>query len=82
MKFPGNNTLSLEDGAVQEMFRKYAPAIFGDADARITKIATTGYPARLEITFTTDPDPMAAPPAPRIAADARLLPAAPEPALG
>lgn len=71
MKFPGINTLALEDAAVQNMLRNHAPAIFGDPAARITKIQTTGYPVRLEITFTTDPDPLAetpleAPPMPNV----------------
>jgi len=68
MKFPGINTLALEDAAVQNMLRNHAPAIFGDPAARITKIQVTGYPARLEITFTTDPDPAEALPMPRPAA--------------
>jgi len=57
MKFPGDNVIQLGDESVHELLKSHAPTIFGDESARITKIGTTGYPARLEIHFTTDPAP-------------------------
>lgn len=65
MKFPGDNVIQLGDESVHELLKNHAPTIFGDESARITKIGTTGYPAKLEIHFTTDPaPPVFAPPPP------------------
>lgn len=73
MKFPGDNTITLGDEAVHEMLKAHAPAMFGSADARITKLSTTGYPPKLEIHFTTDPLPapfILVPPSPPLVAEA------------
>lgn len=57
MKFPGNNVVKLTEAAVRELLKAHAPTLFGDPEARITKIETNGYDNCLEIHYTTDPDP-------------------------
>jgi hypothetical protein len=62
MKFPGDNEITLTENAIRELLKAQAPALFGDDDARITKITTKTYPAGLVVTFTTDPEVPPAPP--------------------
>lgn len=57
MKFPGDNKLTFTNDAIQALLKAHASAIFGDRDARITKIKVISYPEGLEVAFTTDPDP-------------------------
>lgn len=63
MKFPGDNEITLTEDAIRELLKAQAPALFGDDDARITRITTKSYPAGLVVTFTTDPE---IPPPPRV----------------
>lgn len=65
MKFPGDNEITLTENAIRELLKAQAPALFGDDDARITKIAMKSYPPGLVVTFTTDPDPTEVVGAPR-----------------
>ena len=75
MKFPGDNEITLTENAIRELLKAQAPALFGDDDARITKITTKSYPAGLVVTFTTDPDPAKAAIAPRSRMTPEPLPA-------
>ncbi len=61
MKFPGTNKITFTESAIRELLKSQATSIFGDPSARITDIKTTSYPAGLEVSFTTDPDPLAEP---------------------
>lgn len=61
MKFPGDNKITFTESAIRELLKEHAPTIFGDPAARITNIKTTSYPPGLEVTFTTDADPLAEP---------------------
>lgn len=60
MKFPGSNTITLTDEAITQLLKASAPTLFG-GQARILTLKTESYPTRLQITFTTDPDPEANP---------------------
>lgn len=61
MKFPGDNEITLTEEAIRELLKAQAPTLFGDDDARITKITTKSWPAGLVVTFTTDPVPLPPP---------------------
>ncbi len=79
MKFPGENEITLTEEAIRQLLKAQAPALFGDEDARITKIATKSWPSGLVVTFTTDPDPAAVIPVPRSSRTHALPESAPEP---
>ena len=54
MNFPGTNSLTLNEDAVVAALRSILPMLVG---ARITALQMRGYPRRLEVDFTTDPEP-------------------------
>lgn len=57
MEFSGSNTITLSRDAVKEIVMQTLKPLIGDA--RITECDLLSYPTRLEITFTTDPEPAA-----------------------
>ena len=54
MNFPGTNSLTLNEDAIVAALRSILPMLVG---ARITSLQMRGYPTRLEVDFTTDPEP-------------------------
>ena len=77
MKFPGDNEIHLTEGAIHELLKSQAPVLFGDPDARITKIATKSWPTGLVVTYTTDPELVAEAPPIRRHAQPEVVEAAP-----
>lgn len=57
MEFSGSNTMTLSCDAVKAIVMQTLKPLLGDA--RITSCEVNSYPTRMEITFTSDPEPAA-----------------------
>jgi len=63
MKFPGSNKLELNMSATRELIAEHLERSFSARGVRVTDVEISGsYSAKtLDVTFTTDPDPLAPP---------------------
>lgn len=57
MEFSGTNTITLSRDAIKAIVMHTLKPLLGDA--RITSCEVNSYPTRVEITFTSDPEPAA-----------------------
>lgn len=57
MEFSGTNTITLSRDAIKAIVMQQLQPLLGSA--RITSCEMNSYPTRLEVTFTTDPEPAA-----------------------